>query len=636
MEEYEDKTMLPSYTYEDFLSTTEPYDYLFSIRQPMERLQTLAKLKDMARRVGVKNFSGLWKAYVDSMQDRFVDVNVTEWEDLPVDGGEMECGKYRCTEYGVSYFTNQGFETVVCPHPIAPIRRYKNLDTGEELLELWYRKGSAGRKQRTETRIVSKNAIVNDVLSLAKYGVVVSPKTGKDLSAFLLDMEQMNYDRMEEFESVKRLGWIGTGKTFSPYVEDVFFDGEEEFGGIFKAVSEPAGTFEAWLDAVRKVRAEKTPARIYLAASFASVILMPCGLLPFMVHAFGGSEKGKTVALMLAASVWANPEPGEYVGTYNGTRYAQETTAGFLNSLPMCIDKLQIQTSQGAKDFDDIIYQLCEGVSKKQGTASGGLRRQQKWRCAILSNGEHTIIKPQSGGGARNRVIELEAPEKMYSDLVGLCEIMKKNYGHAGRVFIEWLMVPGNMDWIRKKQKHYYNALQAMDVTDKQAGSASAILAADEIATEIIFRDGNALTAEEMKEILLPRYELDVNRQTLEWLQEYIEVNAMHFFVCGDDEERRSESRDFSRTEMWGEIDGDDGATYIIRAVFNRIMKDNGHDARTFLAWAKRQGMLAAESGRYDKVRRLHVTQRTVRCVCIKTGSAGNERKADDVTELPF
>lgn len=632
MDDYENDALLPSYTYEDFLTRTDPFDYLFSIRDEMKRQQMLVRMKDLAKEVGVKNFTTLWRAYIKSVTESYQrDVNATEWDGLPVAEDRMECGKYTCTEEGVSYLSNQGFTVIVCTHPIAPIRRYRNLDSGEELLEIWYRKGNL--RGRTETRIVSKDVIVNDVLSLAKYGVAVSAKTAKELSAYLIDMEQLNYDTMEELESVKRLGWIGTGNTFSPYVRDVYFDGEEEFGGIFRAVSEPAGTFEEWRDIVRKVRAEKTPARIYLAASFASVILQPCGLLPFMVHAFGGSENGKTVALMLAASVWADPEPGEYVGSYNGTRYAQETTAGFLNSLPMCIDELQIQTSQGAKDFDDIIYQLCEGVSKKQGTANGGLRRQQKWRCAILSNGEHTIIKPQSGGGARNRVIELEAPEKMYSDLVGLCEVLKRNYGHAGRRFVEWLSDGENMRRLISLQKEYYRALQKLDVTDKQAGSASAILAADAIVTEVIFQDRNAITLEDMQSVLLPRSELDVNRQALEWLQEYVEVNAMHFYRVaeGDDENSR---QDFSRTELWGEIDETDGTVCIIRAVFNRIMKENGHDARTFLVWAKRKGLIETGDGRNDKMRRLRATNRPTRCVCLL--SEDGAQGATTADELPF
>ena len=62
------------------------------------------------------------------------------------------------------------------------------------------------------------------------------------------------------------------------------------------------------MDAMRKLRAEHGYGRLFLAASFASVVLEPCGLLPFFLHAWGGTETGKTVGLMIAASVWACPK----------------------------------------------------------------------------------------------------------------------------------------------------------------------------------------------------------------------------------------------------------------------------------------------------------------------------------------
>ena len=605
--------------------------------------QMFMQLRDYAQTLGIKSIKSLWDTYKASAAGETTVIDVTEsnFDSFPLKR-QLVTGKYNCDERGITVMDGY-FDRVVCPHPIAPIRRFKNVDTREELLEIWFRRGSAESGFNDETITVPKDTIANGILSLAKYGVVVTAKSAKDLSAYLLDVEQYNYDWLEERKSVKRLGWIGEGcHTFSPYVDDVYFDGEEDFGGVFNTV-QSSGDYDKWLEIVRKVRSEHTPARIYLAASFASVILKPCGLLPFMVHAFGGSENGKTVALMLAASVWAKPEPGEYVGTYNGTRYAQETTAGFLNSLPMCIDELQIQTSQGAKDFDDIIYQLCEGVSKKQGTASGGLRRQQKWRCTILSNGEHTILKPQSGGGARNRVIEIEAPAKMYSDLVGLCEIINANHGYAGKVFIDWLLVSENMERIRQLQKDYYHELQQMDVTDKQAGSASALLAADHVATELIFQDKHALTAQDLRDVLLTRAELDVNQQMLEWLQEHFAVNAMHFYIADSETHAEDLKKDFQKTELWGEIDEDSGYVYIIRAVFNRIMKEHGHDARSFLAWAKRREILRSQEGRTDVLKRLVVTNRPIRCVCIHFGDESGYNPEtldtsgiDDVSDLPF
>jgi uncharacterized protein (DUF927 family) len=576
-----DKLIVPQFTADDFTQSNKPYEFLYQFHdQPFKMQQVMEMVKAQAAAVKIRGFVNLWKLYLKSMSGDVAPEgsNVTEFEGLPLTQ-QLASGKYVCDPTGVSVYDGFGVQRVICPHPIAPVRRFKNVDTGEELLEIWYRRGTSEGTIKDETHIVPKDTIANGILGLAKYGIVVNKRNDKDLSAYLMDMEQYNYDTLKEEKSVKRLGWVGEGfQEFSPYVDHIYFDGEDDFGSMFDAVKS-YGDFDEWKKIIRSVREEKTAARYYLAASFASVILKPCGLLPFMVHAWGGSENGKTVSLMVAASVWACPEPGEYVTTFNGTRFAQETRAGFLNNLPMCLDELQIQASQGVKDFDDIIYQLCEGVSKSQGKASGGLRKQTKWRNVILSNGEHTIIKPLSGGGARNRVIEIEAPDKIYHDLVGLCEIINHNYGHAGKVFVQWLMDPSNMDRVRTLQKDYYHQILQHDVTEKQAGSASAILAADHIATELIFQDGLALTVEDMASVLLSKGDIDVNQRTLDWLFDYIASNAMHF----DPE---------NKTEFWGKIDEEEGIIYIIRSVFDRELKQAGLDAKAFLSWAQRTGKI--------------------------------------------
>ena len=568
---------VPQWTADDFTQSNAPYEFLYQFHdEPFKMQQMLEKVKAQAAAVKIRGFMNLWKLYLKSLSGEVVadGQNITDFEGLPLKQ-QLVSGKYICNQDGVAVVDGFGVSRSICSHPIAPIRRFKNVDTGEELLEIWYRRGTAEGKIKDETHIVPKDVIANGITSLARYGIAVSKKNDKDLSAYLMEMEQYNYDALDEEKSVKRLGWVGDGyEAFSPYVDHIFFDGEDDFGSIFAAVSQQ-GTLEAWKEIVSDVRKQKTAARFYLAASFASAILKPCGLLPFMIHVFGGSENGKTVLLMLAASVWANPALGEYVTTFNGTRYAQETRAGFLNNLPMCLDELQIQTSQGVKDFDDIIYQLCEGVSKTQGKASGGLRKQTRWRNVILSNGEHTIIKPLSGGGARNRVIEVESPEKIYHDLVGLCDKITHNYGHAGKTYVSWLMQDGNMDRVKAMQKDYYRRLTEHGVTEKQAGSASAILTADAIATELIFQDGMALTVDEIAEILLRKGDIDVNQRTLEWLFDFIASNQIHFDAD-------------SRTELWGKIDEDEGVIYIIRSILDREFAARNLDSKSFLAWALR------------------------------------------------
>jgi len=620
--------VIPQFTADDFTQTTEPYEFIHQYAgEPFKMQQVLERVKAQASAVKIRGFMNLWKLYLKSLSGDVVveGQNQTEFDGLPLEQ-QLTSGKYICDSDGVSVVDGFGVQRVICPHPIAPVRRFKNVDTGEELLEIWFRRGTAEGRYKDESHIVPKDTIANGILSLAKYGIVVNKRNDKDLSAYIMDMEEYNYDHIKEEKSVKRLGWVGTGyEEFSPYVEHIYFDGEDDFGSMFQAVH-PCGDYDEWKQIIRSVREEKTAARVYLAASFASVILKPCGLLPFLVHAWGGTENGKTVALMVAASVWACPELGEYVTTFNGTRYAQETRAGFLNNLPMCLDELQIQASQGVKDFDDIIYQLCEGVSKSQGKASGGLRKQTKWRNVILSNGEHTIIKPLSGGGARNRVIEIEAPNKIYSDLVGLCEVINHNYGHAGKQFVEWLMDPVNMDRVRAMQKDFYHEVLQHDVTEKQAGSASAILTADAIATELIFQDGLALTVDEMASLLLSKGDIDVNRRTLDWLYDYVAVNSAHF-----DAE--------SHAEIWGKVDEDENVIYIIRSVFDRELKNAGLDSKAFLSWAIRTGRALPGRDGPTKQCRIPGTKGTPRCVRINMEEILETPEfstVSDQLELPF
>ena len=364
------------------------------------------------------------------------------------------------------------------------------------------------------------------------------------------------------------------------------------------------------------MRAEKGYGRIFLAASFASVILEPCGLLPFFVHAWGVTETGKTVGLMIAASVWASPKMGEYITTFNSTLVGQEMTAAFLNSLPVCMDELQIQTSAGIKDFDKIIYQLTEGIGKTRGSKTGGLQKQNTWKCCFITNGEQPISNANSGGGAVNRIIEFECDQKVYSDLVGICAIINQNYGFAGQEFVECLQTDGAFERVNALQKEYYRELLKSDSTDKQAASSSAILAADHIATELIFKDGNNLTVEDMTKIMTKKKDVDVNQRAYDFVFELIARNPNRF---------KSNSFGEYNGELWGKKDTD--CIYIIKSVFDREMKNEGFNSTAFLAWAKRMDYLITDGNRRTKNARIEGNLTS--CVCIK-----NKSEWEDIENL--
>lgn len=611
--------MIPEYTADDFYNSSEPYSFLYQYKDDKFLLgQMREKLKAQAAKVGVKGFVGLWNAYLETInQQRGISMdNATQF-----DGQEIELfsGQYICDEYGVSMTDKYGYEQVVCRHPIMPVERLVNIDSGEERLKLAYKKGRVWRSIIVEKSVIASSS---SILQLAANGIMVNSENAKALSTYILEMEQLNYELIPEQKSVGRLGWVGE-HGFSPFVDDLVFDGEINFRHIFNAVKSE-GSRNAWIYAMQDLRKEKSPGRLFLAASFASAILEPCGLLPFFLHAWGGTETGKTVGLMIAASVWACPKLGEYVTTFNSTLVGQEMTASFLNSLPMCIDELQIQSSAGIRDFDRIIYQLTEGVGRTRGAKTGGLQKMNTWKNCIITNGEHPISNANSGGGAVNRVIEFECDEKVYSDLVGICAVIQSNYGFAGREFVEYLQTDGAFDRVNALQKEYYRELLKSDSTDKQAASASAILAADHIATELIFKDGNNLTVADLEKIMAKKKEVNVNNRALEFVYELVERNPNRF--------KANEFGDY-QGEVWGK--SEENCIYIIKSVFDREMGNGGFNSTAFLAWAKRNDIIITDNGKRTKKAR--ITGSATNCVCIKKNlSEFDAEKFEESEMLPL
>lgn len=600
--------IIPDFTAEEYDSSDAPYEWLYEHRNNKFLLRRLTnKMKEKAGALGYKGFVGMFDAYCESRASKSGEITgrATEFDGQSI---ELLSGEYICDERGVRVLDKFGYEQTVCPHPIMPIRRLQNVDSGEERMEIAYKKGFMWRTIIVEKTTISSS---NKILELAAYGVVVNSENAKALSSYLFAMEDLNYQTIPEKRSIGRLGWINN-HGFSPYLGELEFDGETTYKHIFSSIKQ-SGKRDEWIDAMKKLRAEKTAGRIFLAASFASAIVEPCGILPFFVHLWGGQGTGKTVSLMIAASVWACPKLGEYITSFNSTDVGQEMTISFLNSMPLCMDELQIQAASGIREFDRMIYKLTEGFGKVRGAKSGGLRQISTWRNCILTTGEHPILNANSMGGASVRVIEIECTDKIYSDLVNLCAVINENYGFAGKEFVEYLRQDGMMEKVSAMQKEYYRELLKKG-EDKQAASASAILAADKIATELFFQDDNVLTSTEISAFMTKKEDVNANTRALEYIFELVGRNPMHF-----------RANDFGeyRGEVWGKAENE--YLYIIKSVFDREMSLAGFNSTSFLSWAKRKGMILCDKDGNRNTKKTRVAGSTVNTVCIIRNSDGKD-----------
>ena len=594
---------MPIYTRDDYLTTTKPFEYLYAHKDnKFELKQLLGVMSAQAQTVGIRNLAALFKAYMETVSGTTTPgFNRTDFTGQEL---ELDCGSWNATDTGIYGTDKLGFEIVACYHPIMPVQRLVNVDTKVHKVMLAYRLG-----RRWET-VIEDRSVVSDsrsVISLSKYGIMVNSETSKALVRYLADVEQLNYDLIPEVSSVGRLGWID-GYGFSPYEENLVFDGEETFRTRFESIQEK-GSRQAWLDCVRAVRAGKTPgnvvARIVLAASFASVLVKPCNCLPFFVHLWGGSETGKSLSLVLAASVWANPEIGVYIQTFNATEVGKELGAAFCNSLPLIIDELQL-VKDNRKDFDKMIYQLSEGVGRTRGQKQGGLQKTPTWRNCIITTGEFPIISANSGEGAVNRTIEVDCHDtKLFDEPKKTATSLYANYGFAGREFVEHLMEDGAIERVQKLQEAMQDALKTGDTMDKQTASAALILAADRLSEEWIFQDGILLQPEDISKYLVSKEAVNQNARALQYLYDFININQARF----------TPEADTHQGEIWGDLDGD--YAYIIRSKFDQILQDEGYNASAFLGWAKNSGnIICGKDGRPTIVKRIN--GRPCRLVCLK------------------
>lgn len=597
----QENSLVPAYTKEDFLTGVAPYEWIYQHKNnKLEYAQYTELMKAKAKEVGISNFMTLFKAYLETMGtiSTVSHDNVTEFSGQPF---QLNCGAWEASDYGVYGRNMFGGEVEACNHPIMPVRRLVNVDTDTEKIVLAFCK----RGKRWRTIIADRKTIsgTNSIISLADYGIAVNSENARNLIKYLAEVENLNLDIIPELKSVSRLGFIGE-HGFSPYSEGLVFDGDSLYGEFYKSVSEAKGNCEKSIGLLNSLRESNVITRLYIAASFASVLVGMFDGLPFFVHLWGGTGNGKTVTLQAAASIWANPVMGKYVHTFDSTKVGHEASAAFVNNMPLGVDELQIEENR--KNFDEFIYKLAEGVGKKRGNVNAGLRKVATWRNCILTTGEKPITSNNSGGGAINRVIEIDCKrETLINNPSDVLSVIKENYGHAGRIFVEHLLTDEGKQLAAQLQKVCYNNLKVGDdTTDKQMLSASFILAADKLANEWIFKSKTLLQAKDIKPYLATKKAVSVNIRALEFIYDKLNVNI-----------KKLTPDSMYTGEIWGAVDND--YYYIIKSQFNKMLEDNGYNSAAFLSWAKENGVIEADREKNTKKYNVRFVGR-VRCVWLR------------------
>lgn len=533
------------------LKPTEPFPdeifyHIFEIEDNVERTQYIEALRNTARKLKrATEFNNVYKSFVlDYAQKQKQTGQKTRFTDQPM---ELVCGEWTANDLGVRtvrYDKNaMPMPVVACSHPILPVEILKNVDTAQERITLAYFK-SAMWQTITVDRSVCANA--NKIVdALSQFGIEVTSDNAKNMVRYISECVGLNPLTLNPKKSINRLGWVGS--SFTPYAEDIRYEGDMDYEVIFRNVRE-AGSFDAWKSLCTGLR-QNIPLRMMMAASFASVLLEPLKVLPFVLHVWGTTGTCKTVALMVSMSIWGNPKMGGLVKTMNMTKNAIMRNAAFLCSIPFAGDELQTIKDKWQGNFDQLIYQITEGVDRGRARAYGGVEETRTWKNSFLFTGEEPITKANSGGGSKNRVIEIAIDGPLVDDGHYVSSVVQENYGVAGRRFVEYLQEQ-EAEKVVERYRAIFDELCRLDTTDKQAMAMACILLADEIAVKLFFTGEQALRVEQIKQYLHSAYEVDVAERAYQSVLNWAAKNPVRF-----EDPKAPDST--NKGEVWGKMDGE-------------------------------------------------------------------------------
>lgn len=432
---------------------------------------------------------------------------------------------------------------------------------------------------------------------LTRKGAMFPPAEKDSVSEYLFKYYRQFHSSIKQRFCVNSIGWVDdTFSAFVPYAEDISYANASDYPGEFKSLLRAKGTLEDWKNMIVSYRDDKhIPFRIIIATSFASVLAKPLSGLCFLLHVWGPSGQGKSVALRTAASVWADSDlnGNKYIKSFRTTCNGLELAAQFYGNLPFCIDELQTHITPGHDNCDDLVYALAEGSPKLRGTGTGGLRTQGGWTNSIITTGEQPINSTGSMAGSLNRVIDINFSGALIEEdkvaMSAYCDKLAECYGTAGRFFISKLIEEGSLEKAKVIYKEYESQLNML-ATGKQTSSAALILTADRLVSEWLFGDENCLQKDNILPYLKSEEDLVTNEKIHEYIIQYIARNPLRF------------SPDTKNNRYGQVVDRQGQSVYaFLPTMLETVVKEAGGNLRAYIAWAKDKGKLATDGSR-DKI----------------------------------
>ena len=418
----------------------------------------------------------------------------------------------------------------VCRTPILLTQRLKSLETGDEKMEVAFKRD--GEWQRA---IYPRSVIFSSrsITALADLGCTITSENSKNVVKFLGALESENIDIIPKNDATSTFGWQ-PGRRFIPgHDEGITLDIDPSQRGMAAAYCQN-GTMERWIEHMAPHRSREK-FRFILAASFAAPLLRIVKQRIFFVYNWGGSKGGKTAALKAALSAWGDPE--RLMVNFNATQVGLERTAAFYCDLPLGIDERQLAgNNQGA--LEKIVYMIASGTGKIRGAKSGGIQTVHQWRTVALATGEEPLSTETSQTGVSTRVLEIYGgPFDNEQDAALMHQQAAMDCGWAGPAFIEHILQMDEREIVeRYEDMQRYIRETSQGKNGSHIAGIAAVALADSLIDEWFFggnpRESVAEAERMAASILINQVEAnttDVNENAVQFIVDWVLANRSYF-----------------------------------------------------------------------------------------------------------
>ena len=287
---------------------------------------------------------------------------------------------------------------------------------------------------------------------LGFYGVAALQKQMDAIMVYIIKfVNELQYKTDVEVMRMQ-YGWADKNSKFVIGDQEITAEGIRYSppSSMTSALSEymqPVGTLDEWKKIANVYnRPSMEPHAFGFFTAFGSPLMTHLNLKGAVINLVNNvSGTGKTTVAKVMHSVYGHPE--EQMLIAKDTINVKLHRMGVMGNLPISCDEI---TNVEAEHFSDFVYAVSQGRARNRMKSQSNEERlnTSKWSllCVCTSNAsfyDKLASLKSTPDGELMRLIEFQIPVNSVMNKVEADEIFSQldnNYGHAGRIYLQWLV----------------------------------------------------------------------------------------------------------------------------------------------------------------------------------------------------